>query len=83
MRLDEKGQECPATLGEYRDVCVAFGGENTAAVRLLDRKIASVDRGRDEPVIKEDSQMRALLMPLLLVPVVPAEPEPPDAESSE
>lgn len=66
MRTDENGNVCPGTLGEYRDLCAAFGGETCAAVKLLDTKIIEAPKGRDELVIKEDSQMRLLLMPLLL-----------------
>jgi len=64
MRQDENGQECPATLGEYRDMCAALGGENCKAVKMLDDKIA--EQGRDEEVIMPDSQMRMVLMPMLL-----------------
>jgi hypothetical protein len=65
MRTDELGNPCPATLGEYRDICAGIGGEGCAAVSLLDGKIADAPNGRDEVVIQEDSQMRYLLMPLL------------------
>jgi hypothetical protein len=64
MRKDENGNECPATLGEYRDLCAAIGGEESEAVKLLDGKIAKY--GRDDAIIVPDSQMRLLLMPLLL-----------------
>jgi hypothetical protein len=63
-RLDEQGNECPATLGEYRKLCAAIGGEDCRAVLLLDEKIA--EQGPDEKVIKSDHQMRMLLMPLLV-----------------
>ncbi len=65
MRLDENGNQCPATLGEYRDLCAAIGGEECKAVKFLDEKIA--DQGRDAIVIADDSQMRYLLMPMLLL----------------
>lgn len=64
MRVDENGHECPATLGEYRDLCAAMS-PNSAAVGFLDRKIA--DQGRDELVIASDLQMRMILMPMLAV----------------
>ena len=64
MRKDEAGNECPSTLGEYRDVCVKAGGEGCKAVKFLDEKIAEL--GRDEEVVAPDSQMRMLLMPMLL-----------------
>jgi hypothetical protein len=63
MRTDETGNECPETLGEYRDLCAALGGEDCEAVSFLDSKIAA--QGRDEKVLAADCQMRALLMPLL------------------
>lgn len=66
MRTDENGKQCPATLGEYRDFCVAFSplGDGCAAVKLLNDRIAK--HGRDELVIVHDSQMRALLFPMML-----------------
>jgi len=64
MRTDENGNACPATLGEYRDYCAAIGGKNCKAVKFLEERIAR--DGRDEPVIVEDSQMRFVLMPMLL-----------------
>jgi hypothetical protein len=62
MRRDEDGNECPATLGEYRDLCAALGGESCEAVIFLDGKIAASQRGREEQVLSPDSQMRTLLM---------------------
>jgi hypothetical protein len=64
MRLDENGNSCPGTLGEYRDLCAAFGGEECKAVKFLDEKIAT--QGRDQVVVTPDSQMRLILMPMLL-----------------
>lgn len=64
MRTDEGGNQCPETLGEYRDICVALGGPDCKAVRFLDEKIS--EQGRDEAVIAADSQMRMLLMPMIL-----------------
>lgn len=66
MRLDENGVECPETLGEYRDVCVAFGREDCRAVQFLDEKIA--EQGREMRVLAPDSQMRMALMPMLVLP---------------
>lgn len=63
MRRDESGSECPATLGEYRALCAALA-PTSAAVAFLDAEIAKTSA--DEEVIAPDSQMRALLMPLLL-----------------
>lgn len=66
MRKDESGNPCPETLGEYRNLCTAIGGENCRAVRFLDRKINESPHGCDEKVMQADSQVRMLLMPLLL-----------------
>ena len=72
MRTDEEGNQCPATLGEYRDLCASIGGEKSPAVAFLDKKIA--ETSRDEEVIATDSQMRVVLMPMLLQdPVLHAE----------
>lgn len=65
-RTDESGKPCPATLGEYRDMCAAIGGEDCKAVAFLDAKIAKEPEGRDAKVLAPDSQMRALLMPMLV-----------------
>lgn len=66
MRKDENVEPCPATLGEYRELCASIGGSDTEAVAFLDKKIAESPNGKDEEVIAEDSQMRFLLMPMLL-----------------
>lgn len=66
MRKDEKGNECPETLGEYRDMCAAFGGEDCRAVKMLDEKIATSSKGVDEKVVIPDLQMRMILMPMLV-----------------
>jgi hypothetical protein len=65
MRQDEAGHPCPATLGEYRDICASLA-PNSRAVQFLDGKIAESPNGRDEIVVADDSQMRALLMPMLI-----------------
>lgn len=64
MRKDENGNQCPATLGEYRRLCAAIGGPNCKAVVFLDKKIA--EQNEHEEVIAADSQMRMLLMPMLM-----------------
>ena len=56
--------ESPRTLGDYRRLCVALGGEDCAAVKFLDVKIAQ--EGPDEIVLADESQMVALLVPLLV-----------------
>lgn len=65
MRTDEYGQSCPATLGEYRDICSTLGGNECDAVKYLDNKIAESPHGRDELVLADDSQMRMLLFPMI------------------
>jgi hypothetical protein len=64
MRTDETGSPCPGTLGEYRQLCAALGGEDCDAVRWLDSKIA--EDGKDMPVLVPDYDMRAILMPRLI-----------------
>ncbi len=66
MRKDEEGNVCPETLGEYLDICIALRGEKTEAVAFLKKKIANSKEGRDEVVMVPDSQMRALLYPLMM-----------------
>jgi len=67
MQTDKNNKDCPATLGEYRRLCIALSPyrENCEAVALLDRKIANSPIGADDLVIAPDSQMRILLMPML------------------
>lgn len=65
MRKDENDNECPATLGEYRELCAAIGGEDCEAVAFLDRKIEREHAAM--PVLAPDSQMREILMPLLVI----------------
>lgn len=65
MRKDEEGNDVPGTLFEYRDLCKAIGGPDCAAVKFLDKKIAD-HGGKDDEIIVPDSQMRLLLMPMLV-----------------
>ncbi|TFG81742.1 MAG: hypothetical protein E4G74_03715 [Erysipelotrichales bacterium] len=67
MRLDEEGNECPGTLGEYLDLVSAIA-PNSAAVEMLENKIAVNPKGRDDLVLAADSQMRLLLYPLMAKP---------------
>lgn len=71
MRLDEEGQSCPSTLGEYLAFCRAIGGEGCSAVAWLKQKIEASPNGEHEVVLAADSQMRGLLMPMLLSPTDP------------
>lgn len=65
MRVDEEGNSCPGTLFEYRDLCRAIGGPECEAVKFLEKKIQE-NGGNDDEVIVADSQMRLVLMPMLL-----------------
>jgi hypothetical protein len=65
MRKDEEGKEVPSTLFEYRDLCKAIGGPDCAAVKFRETKIAD-NGGKDDEIIVPDSQMRILLMPMLV-----------------
>jgi hypothetical protein len=67
VRTDEGGNPCPGTLGEYLDLCEGLGGPACKAVAFLKKKIEEAEKGRDEEVIAPDSQMRMLLMPMLLM----------------
>lgn len=62
--MDESGNECPATLGEYRKICASIGGEECRAVKFLDAEI--LDQGEDTEVTVSDDVMRRLLFPLLI-----------------
>ena len=64
MRTDEEGNPCPGTLGEYLKMCKALGVENNKAVDFLQKKI--YDQGEDMEVVAPDSQMRMLLMPMMI-----------------
>lgn len=64
MRKDENGNPCPSTLGEYYDMCYSIAPKSKAIV-FLSEMINEPGVTRDSPVIAKDSQMRALLMPLL------------------
>ena len=67
MRIDPySGESVPETLGEYRKMCSTIGGEECKAVKWLDSKIAESPGGVEEVVIAADSQMRQLLMPMLV-----------------
>lgn len=59
MRKLSTGQD--STLGTYRDNCVAFFGEDSAATKLIDSKISDSPKGRDEEVIADEEQMLYIL----------------------
>jgi hypothetical protein len=66
MRTDEAGEPCPATLGEYRDLCAELF-PNSEAVAYLDREIRKSPTGRARVVKIPDRAMRAILVPRGLV----------------
>lgn len=69
MREDEASNKCPATLGEYRDLCKAmFGPMATKPVEFLEKKIAESPDGENEIVEADDSQMRFLLISMMQGP---------------
>ena len=59
MRLDEKGNECPETLGEYYKICLALFGEESQATIFIKNKIK--EEGEDMKVVVSDASMRQLL----------------------
>jgi hypothetical protein len=66
MRTDEKGNECPETLGEYRDLVYSLvRDDKNGAVKFLDNKIEESPNGREEVVLAADSQMRYLLFNMM------------------
>lgn len=64
MRVDEKGNTCPETLGEYRDMVFSIVRDvANPAVRFLDKKID--EQGHDEVVLAPDSQMCLMLFEIM------------------
>jgi len=60
MKKLSTGQD--STLGEYRKLTVALLGEDSSAVKFLDKQIADSPGGKGEEVIAAESQMMYLLM---------------------
>lgn len=54
-----------STLGNHRKMLVAFCGEDNAAVRFLDQKIAESPNGENEEVIADERQMVYLLLSMI------------------
>lgn len=68
-RIDhDTNTEVPETLGEYLQVVTAFSpwGKYSKAAKFLEGKIA--EQGIDQKVIAPDSQMRAVLFPMMTEP---------------
>jgi len=59
MKKLSTGQD--STLGEYRKLTVALLGEDSAAIKFLDEKIAESPVGKNDEVITDESQMIYLL----------------------
>ena len=64
MKKLSNGQD--STLGVYREIVVAFVGEDNAAVKFLDQKISESPHGKDEEVIANEGQMIHLLMSMII-----------------
>ena len=62
MRLDEKGNECPETLGEYYKICLALFGEESQATIFIKKKME--EQGEDMKIVVSDVSMRQLLFGL-------------------
>jgi hypothetical protein len=50
-----------STLGNYRKLTAIYFGENSAAIKFLDEKIAESPNGENEEVIADETQMVNLL----------------------
>lgn len=59
-----------STLGSYRELCVFFYGENSAATNYIDQKIAEAPNGGDEEVVIDERQMASYLNALHLKDVI-------------
>lgn len=69
MKRDEKGNECPGTLGEYRKICATLSpfGTNCKAVSILDEMILNQSDGEASEVLTSDLNMREVLLSNCLV----------------
>ena len=55
----------PATLGTYRKIALALGGEDSPAVKFFDKKIAASPNGENEEVIAHETQVLYLIVQML------------------
>jgi hypothetical protein len=55
-----------STLGQYRYICAAAGGEECRAVKYLDRRIAESPQGKDQEVPASNYQIRMLALLMLI-----------------
>lgn len=55
----------PATLGTYRKIALALGGEGSPAVKFFDEKIAASPNGENEEVIAHETQVLYLIVQML------------------
>jgi len=65
LRKDEDGNDCPSTLGEYLAIC-ELGVPDNKAVEFIQQKINKSPNGENEEVLATDSQMRMLLLPMMI-----------------
>ncbi len=54
-----------STLGSWRDLCAATFGETSPQTKFWDEKISTHEKGRDEEVIAEESQVLYLMGTLI------------------
>lgn len=66
MRKDECNNDCPSTLGEYLALVKILGMPNNKAVKFLQDKIDNSPNGENELVLAPDSQMRMILMSMMI-----------------
>ena len=55
----------PATLGTYRNIALALGGEGSPVVKFFDEKIAASPNGENEEVIAHETQVLYLIVQML------------------
>lgn len=55
----------PATLGNYRKIAKTLGGEDSKAVKFFDKKIKEAEKGKDEFVLQEETQVMYLIGELI------------------
>lgn len=53
-----------STLGSYRRLCTLFFGKDSPATKFIEDKIAEHEKGEDEEVVTDESQVVMLLTEL-------------------
>ena len=64
-----------ATLGTYRKIALALGGEDSRAVKFFDDKIAKSPNGENEGVIADETQVMNLILHMVIADGTGIEPE--------